>query len=105
MESLKKLLEASSEATKRTLARLNPLQKMIEDREERQAAAEVARAKAQKTYDERKLVNLKASLSQARLALAKLPARESQLKSKVSELEKAITQTNKRLEDYNAATN
>lgn len=105
MESLKKLLEASHEATKRTLARLNPLQKLIEDREERQAANEVARIKAQKSYDERKLVNLKASLAQARLALSKLPARESQLKSKVSELERAITQTNKRLEDYHGSAN
>lgn len=105
MESLKKLLEASHEATKRTLARLNPLQKMIEDREERQAAIEAARAQAQKSYDERKLVNLRASLAQARIALSKLPARESQLKSKVSELEKAISDTNKRLEDYDVTAN
>ncbi len=105
MESLKRLLEASSEATKRTLARLNPLQKLIEDREERQAATEVARAKAQQGYDQRKLINLKASLAQARLALDKLPARQSQLQLKVAELEKAIGQTNKRLEDYHAPSN
>ena len=105
MDSLKRLLEASSEATKRTLARLNPLQKLIEDREERQAATELARAKAQQSYDQRKLINLKASLAQTRLALEKLPSRQSQLQLKVAELEKAISHTNKRLEDYDVSAN
>lgn len=105
MESLRRLLEVSQHKAREAMARLNPLQKLIEDRDERQAATELARAKAQKSYDERKLINLKASLAQARLALNKLPARESQLKSKVSDLEKAICNINKRMEDYDVSAN